>query len=534
MPDSTQYNTFVQKSVTACKEAFRVKTRVAKIIRQRKKKIAARIDRNTYPTHHGPVLNTPNIEYDLSERDRGMAYGGIGLIQKMVKQLELEQIINQSVHVFKIHNPYYESDHVLNIAYNLLCQGECLEDIERLRNDEAYLDALGAVRIPDPTTEGDFCRRFDAEQIHCLQDAINQARTRVWQQQDPAFFEQAIIDGDGTIAPTTGECKQGMDMSYKGIWGYHPLVISLANTQEPLFLVNRSGNQTSSSGAAAYYNQAAALCQQAGFRSIRFRGDTDFSQTAYLDDWDTQKILFNFGIAAMPNLVEKAEGLAETDWELLERKPKYTVKTQTREKPLNVKAQIIKAREYKNLKLQCEHVAEFDYRPTLCRKTYRMVVLRKNISVEKGDQVLFDEIRYFFYITNDRQMSAEEIVFDANQRCHQENLLEQLKNGAHSMRMPIDTLESNWAYMVMASLAWSLKSWVGLLLPTGGRWASRRIEEKSAVMRMEFKQFCHYFIHLPCQIIQSGRRVVYRILGWNKYLPVLLRAFESFGRPLRC
>ena len=452
----------------------------------------------------------------------------------MVKHLQLDQIINQNVRVFKIHNPYYESDHVLNIAYNILCQGDCLEDIERLRNDEAYLDALGAVRIPDPTTAGDFCRRFDTDQIKHLQDAINQARVKVWKQQDLSFFKQAIIDGDGTIAPTTGECKQGMDISYKGIWGYHPLVVSLANTQEPLFVVNRSGNQTSSSGAVAYFNQAAALCQQGGFESIRFRGDTDFSQTAYLDDWDDRNILFNFGIAAMPNLVEKAEALPETAWEPLERKPKYTVKTQPREKPVNVKEQIIKARKFKNLHLQCEAVAEFNYQPTLCKKPYRMVVLRKNISVEKGEEVLFDEIRYFFYITNDRQMSNAEIVFDANQRCHQENLLDQLKNGVHSMRMPVETLESNWAYMVMASLAWSLKSWVGLLLPTQGRWSLRWLQEKAEVMRMEFKQFCHYFIHLPCQIIQTGRRVVYRILGWNQYLPVLLRAFEGFCRPLRC
>lgn len=511
-----------------------MKKRIPKIIRKRKQKIAKRIDRNNYPEHEGPVLNTPNIQYDMSERNQGMAYGGIGAIQMMVKQLQLDQAINENVRVFKIHNPYYESDHVLNIAYNILCQGDCLEDIERLRNNEAYLDALGAIRIPDPTTAGDFCRRFDTGQIQNLQEAINHVRAKVWKQQDPSFFKQAIIDGDGTIAPTTGECKEGMGLSYKGIWGYHPLVISLANTQEPLFLVNRSGNETSSFGAAAYFDQAADLCQKSGFESIRFRGDTDFSQSAYLDDWDSHRYMFNFGIAAMANLVKLAASLPETAWEPLARKLKYIVKTQPRSKPVNVKADIIKARQFKNLRLQCEHVAEFDYKPTLCKKSYRMVVLRKNISVEKGDDVLFDEIRYFFYITNDREMSKTEIVFDANQRCQQENLLGQLKHGVHSMRMPVDTLESNWAYTVMASLAWSLKSWMGLLLPTGGRWATRRLQEKTDVMRMEFKKFCHYFIHLPCQIIQSARRVKYRILGWNQYLPVLLRAFESFRRPLRC
>jgi hypothetical protein len=511
-----------------------VKKRIAKILNKRKKKIKKRIDRSNYPDYEGPVFNMPNIQYDMSERDRGMAYGGMGAMQMMVNQLKLDQIINQNVHVFKLYNPCYESDHVLNIAYNILCQGDCIEDIERLRNDEAYLDAIGALRIPDPTTAGDFCRRFDVLSIELLQKAINEARLKVWKQQPPEFFEEAVIDSDGTLAPTSGQCKEGMDISYKGTWGYHPLVISLAHTQEPLFLVNRSGNQTSSDGAAAFINKAVAVCKKGGFKKIRLRGDTDFSQTAYLDDWDQQGILFNFGFDAMPNLVKKAENLPESLWEPLVRKSKYTVKTEPRQKPANVKQSIVVARNFKNLNLQCEQVAEFEYQPTKCKQSYRVVVLRKNISVEKGDQVLFDEIRYFFYITNDRDMTASEIVFDANQRCNQENLIEQLKNGVRAMRMPVDNLESNWAYMVMASLAWSLKSWYGLLLPTGGRWDSRRQQEKDAVQRMEFKKFTHYFIHIPCQIMRSGRRLTYRILGWNQYLPVLLRAFACFRRPLRC
>ena len=358
-----------------------MKKSIAKKLRQRKRKIRNRLDKRSLPQPLGPMLNPGTIHYDLSERSRGILYGGIGAVQMLVKQLELDQAINHHLSLFKLYNPYFESDHVLNIAYNILCNGECLEDIERLRNDEVYLDAVGADRIPDPTTAGDFCRRFSAEQVEALQDAINEIRLKVWKQQGPEFFAEAIIDADGTIAPTTGECKDGMDLSYQGSWGYHPLVVSLANTGEPLYLSNRSGNSTSSQNAFNYLDKAADLCRAAGFKKIRFRGDTDFSQTRYLDRWDDEGITFVFGINAMPNLVEIAQNLPETAYADLMRPPRYRVKTEPRSKPINIKELIVKQRGYKNIRLQSEQVAEFAYQPGQCRTSYRIVVLRKNLSV---------------------------------------------------------------------------------------------------------------------------------------------------------
>jgi len=511
-----------------------VKKKIAKQLRQRKRKIRNRLDKRTIPEHLGPMFNPGNIHYEISDRNHGVLYGGMGAVQMLVKRLELDEAINRHLHIFKLHNPYFESDHVLNIAYNILCNGQCLEDIERLRNDDVYLDAVGADRIPDPTTAGDFCRRFAVEHVEILQEIINEIRLKVWSQQGPEFFAEAIIDADGTIAETTGECKEGMDISYKGTWGYHPLVVSLANTAEPLYLSNRSGNCKSSEKAAQYLNKAAALSRRAGFRKIRFRGDTDFSQTKYLDGWDDEDITFVFGISAMPNLVKTAENLSEAAWEDLIRSPKHVIKTEPREKPINVKEQIVKERGYKNIRLQSEQVAEFEYRPVKCRKSYRVVVLRKNLSIEKGEAVLFDEIRYFFYITNDCKASRAEVVGDANNRCNQENLIEQLKNGVHAMRMPVEDLVSNWAYMVMASLAWNLKAWYALLLPAKGRWHEKHKQEKRKVLRMEFKKFRNFFILLPCQIVKTGRKLVYRLLGWNEYLDVFFRAVTSFQRPLRC
>jgi hypothetical protein len=218
-------------------------------------------------------------------------------------------------------------------------------------------------------------------------------------------------------------------------------------------------------------------------------------------------------------------------WRPLRRPARYPVKTQPRERPDNVKEAVVVARGFENRRLQAEEVAEFNYRPTACRKTYRMVVVRKNISVAKGEQLLFDEVVYFFYLTNDWVSEAEELVFAANDRCDQENLLAQLAGGVRALRAPVDNLESNWAYMVMTALAWNLKAWWALTLPERpGRWQERHRAEKRWVLRLEFKTFVNAFVHLPCQIIRTGGKLVYRLLGWNPHQPIFFRLVDV----LRC
>lgn len=504
-----------------------------KKLQKKKAHIQRRLKRRNWKAQEKPMFRAKNIQYDISDKMRAIDAGGIGLIHKMVLKLGLVKAINKNLELLKVHLPYHESDHVLNIVYNILSGGTCLEDIELRRNDEVYLDALGAETIPDPTTEGDFCRRFEETDIETLMNVFNETRLKVWSMQPKSFFEEAIIDGDGTLAETTGECKEGMDLSYKGIWGYHPLLISLANTQEPLYLVNRSGNRPSYEGAYKYFDRAIELCRKAGFQKITLRGDTDFSQSKHLDRWHEQGVEFVFGTGGWPNLVKIADSIEESEWKPLERAEKYKVKTLPRKKPENVKERIIIEREYKNLKLQSEEIAEFEYSPTKCKNTYRMVVLRKNISVEKGENLLFDNIKYFFYITN-KKVKAREIVFSSNKRCNQENLIEQLKNGVRALKMPVDNLVSNWAYMVMASLAWSLKAWFALYLPEKGRWKKKHKKEKNEVLRMEFKKFVNAFVRIPAQLVITGRRLIFRLLAYNPFQHIFLRAVDTITRPLRC
>lgn len=502
-----------------------MKSSIQKHLAKGKRRIEQRLDKTKFDGVC-PVLSASNIHYETSEKTHAIAAGGLGLIHTMVTGLGLDAAINQEVPIFKVYRPYSESDHVLNIAYNILAGGTCLDHLELRRNDEVYLDALGALRIPDPTTAGDFCRRFDEASILRLMDTINQTRLRVWQQQPPEFFAQAVIDGDGSMVETSGQSKQGIDINYKGQWGYHPLIVSLANTCEPLFLVNRSGNRPSHEGAADYFDRAAELCRQAGFRSIRFRGDTDFTQTKYLDRWDDQQdVEFVFGVDARNNLYELAENLPETAWKRLDR-PEREIKTMPRRRPENAKQQIVEEREFEDIRLAAEYVAEFDYQPTACNREYRVVVVWKELEVYQGQAKLFDKDRCFFYITNDREMTAAEIVFDANDRCDQENLIEQQKGGVYALTAPLDNLYSNWAYMVMASLAWSLKAWSALLLPMTPRWRERHAEQKRRLLRMDFATYRNAFINMPAQIVRTGRKIVYRLLAWNPWQGAFFRLFD--------
>jgi hypothetical protein len=483
------------------------------------------------------MFSASNVHYEVADRVRGLGCGGIGVAHLVARQTGLIQALNDNVHVLKVHLPYHESDHVLNIAYNVLAGGKCLDHLELLRNNEAYLDAIGAQRIPDPTTAGDFCRRFESEQqILALMETINEVRLKVWKQQDKEFFGVAVIDVDGTITPTLGERKEGMNISYDGQWGYHPLIISFANTREVLYLLNRPANRPSHERADEYLDRVIALCRRAGFARVVFRGDTDFMQSWKLDEWhQSGYVTFYFGVDARKETIARAEALPQADWRRLERPAAYKIKTQPRAKRDNVKEQVVRDKKFKNFILQWEDVAECKYRPFACKQTYRMIVLRKKISVEQGQEKLFEEYRYFFYITNDLACTAEAVVFEANDRCDQENLIAQLKSGTGSMRNPLDNLHSNWAYMVMSSLAWTLKAWCGLLLPAeSGRWREQHRQEGRSIVRMEFATFVNALMRLPCQIVKSGRRIIYRLLSWNPWVATLLRLAETMRRPMRC
>jgi hypothetical protein len=156
------------------------------------------------------------------------------------------------------------------------------------------------------------------------------------------------------------------------------------------------------------------------------------------------------------------------------------------------------------------------------------VILRKKITVEQGQKTLIPEERYFFYLTNDRESKASDIIFESNARCNQENLIGQLKSGLHAMRMPLDTLESNGMYLVCGCLAWSLKSWLALSIAVNHRQELQR--RRWQLLTMEFRTFIQAMIMIPAQILQSGRRVVVRFLNMNDWSATFFDLVDHFKR----
>jgi len=480
-------------------------------------------------------MSMSRMKLDVSDRINAHGVGGLGLIHQMVQRIGLPAAIDSRLKLLKIHRPYLESDHVFAIAYNTLAGGASLEDMERQRKNEALLDNLGARTLPDPTTAGDFCRRFKTGgNVDVLMDAINDVRVKLWRNQAADFLEEAVIDGDGSIVETTGECKEDMSLSYKGTWGSQPLLISLANTQEPLFLVNRTASAQSAAGAAEYYDRAIEVCRQAGFKKIRARGDTAFSQSEHLDRWDGDGVQFVFGFQYARGLHPRIEAIADEEWTALERPPKAVAATGPRTRPENVKQRVVSEKGYKDLRLKSEAVAEFEHKPSKCKKTYRVIVLRKELETYRGQELLFEEYRYFLYITNDWELTTHEIVRESNLRCGQEKLIGELKDKVRSLRAPLGDLVSNWAWMVMSTLAWSLKAWAALSLPRSGRWREKHEEDRTRLLAMGFRNFVESMIRVPVQVIIAARQIRVRLLAWNSEQRLFLRLADVVERPMLC
>ena len=503
----------------------------------RKRRLTRRLDKFNYPDDlTRPMLRATNIEYELAGRAVGTACGGIGLVHQLVRRLGLARSHRPAPALFKIHLPYHESDHVLNLAYNALCGGTCLEDLELRRQDEAYLNALGAARIPDPTTAGDFCRRFTREDLQDLHEAFDVARRKVWAGQPPEFFACAWIEVDGTLVETAGECKQGIDLSYKGMWGYHPLVLSLANTGEVLRLVNRPGNRPSHEGRGRVVRPEhravprGRLWQNRAARRHRFFTNRAPGSLARARGRDVHLRHGLHARVARPGRRSAKIGLetAETAAEI------------RGEDQAPQAARAVQAASRRTARVQGHspgrRMGGRNAIPAACLQTrYRLIIVRKNLTVSEPRQGrLFDDYRYFFYITNEGRADDARPDRVLGQRPLQSREPSgAVEQGAGVVRAGGQAAEQRGLHADdLAGL--EPQGLVGAAAARAG-WAMARAKPgtEAAIAEAGVPHVRQQLVRIPCQVVRTGGKLVLRLLAYNEWQRAFFQLAEQLG-PLRC
>lgn len=483
---------------------------------KRKQEIADRLEYHP-ESSKTPVFDPGTLHYEISDRIKATSTGGIGMIHQLVRFLGIPEQIDSRLHLLKQHLPYHESDHLLNLIYNFVCGGDCLDDIELLRNNPAYLEALGTRRIPDPTTAGDFLRRMGYDDNLELMNILNDINNLAWKLIETAK-DNAILDIDSKVEETYGECKEGLDMSYKGQWGFHPLVVTESTTSTHVGFAFRSGNAASAGSDADWLIDYSIDRVTPLFNRVFLRGDSAFSLTYKFDSLDKRNVGFCFGYKSTAGLTAHADSLQQSSWKRFHKQQKPKSESyRPRKRKTRVKEKKVRERGYRYITTEREFVAEFPYQPNKCGQVYRMIVLRKEIRVEKGQLRFENEFRDFFYITNIQDMSPAEVVEFIRDRCNHENLLQQLSGGVHALKTPTCEFNANRAFMLLGAFSWNLKSWLAFNIQDA--------EKRNILRRMKYKKFVREIIYLPAQILRTGRRTVIRLLHVNDWTVELHKTF---------
>ncbi len=482
-----------------------------------------------WPEAIGPVFCNRQVRVKIEQRGKITPYGGLALAHDLAMRLGLDRDINRSIPLLKINLPYFESDHILTHVYNLYVGGHCIEDIANLQHNDAVKHLLGACRIPDPSTAGDFLRRFHQPHLEAFQAVIDRAREKAWRQMPRCRKQVATMDLDSTIKEVYGQCKQGADFSYNGKWSYHVLLATLAETNEPLRTINRPGNTASAEGAAQVLHEVLPMVKR-HFGKVFVRGDSKFYQHGIIAECEQYGAGFALVMDGYAVLHEMADSLPKSAWKPFsahraDQVAQAAANKKTRRKRRRLRAKRARQRGYQNLATTRQWVAEFDYtiprgtkstQAGVAGRTYRVVVKCQQVDVGEGQEYLFTEYRYRFVITNisRSEMDAAEVFCFAYGRCDQENIIEQFKNGIAAMGMPTGELLANGAFLMAGQLAWCLRSWLSALaLP-------------KETTRWEWKWFRQAFVYIAAKITHGARQAKVYLAGSHRFAEHLVIAWQ--------
>lgn len=442
-------------------------------------------------------VRLPKVHAELEPSDT-TALGGLALASRLLSRLGAHQVFARHLKLLRVPKRYRDSDHVIAQILNLFAGGSCLEDLAQLQCSESIRRLLGAPSLPDPTTSGDFLRRFDRDQLAALDSAMEDLQRAAWKHsRGRRVLEQGIVDLDSHVHHVYGDKKGGTDFTYKGGFGYHPLIASLAGTGEVLRAINRPGNTPSAKGAADCLREIFPLLESR-FRTVLVRGDSAFAQQSVYDACEEAGHFFAMVSAQQVNFTAIAEEITPSAW-----KPFHTKESrkggETRKKRKNVRRSRCRARKKRDMNLKRQWVAEVDYRPARSTSSYRLIVRKQKIQTAGRGGELFDEYRYRYVLSNlPKSVGTEAVVRLTYGRCDQEKVIEQLKNGVSAFRMPLGQEHANAAFLKIAAIAHNLKAWLAqIVLP----------EE---CVRWEWKRFRHSFVYVAARVVRSARQVVVR------------------------
>ena len=474
-----------------------------------------------WPETAGRVMRHPLLHLESDPRGEMTHYGGLVLAQQFVRRFRVAQRIDEALKLFKRHAPYHESDHVLALTYTLYADGACLEDQAALQGSAAVCKLVGACRIPDPTTAGDFLRRFKTpEAVEQLSGVIDEVQEAAWSSMPRGVrrhrrkHDIALVDLDGHVKPLYGEQKEGADFSYDGRWSYQPLVVSLAGSGECLGVVNQPGSARPSDAAAGGLRAVLPRVKR-HFRNAIVRGDTDFDRSDVFQAAIDSGAYFAIGGRVYGNRAALAQAICNRDWERFIPRAQRRASSETARhgRTPNYRAHKADERGFRRLRTIEQWVAEISYQPQGLGSPCRMIVRRIRIEEKDGQGALFEYFRYRLVLTNlPRSYTPREIVDLTYQRCDQENTIEQFGEGIAGWRMPVAEFLGNSAWLQIARLAWNLGKWIAqLALP-------------SEVVRWEWKRFRRHFVYVAAKVLKTGRRLIVRLAGSHRHLPELLTA----------
>jgi hypothetical protein len=398
----------------------------------------------------------PQKVYYKSSQDTITSFSGLKFIADIAHKLGIFKGLERCT-VKKRNRGIPVGDFVMSLVYTLLAGGSHLSDLEELRSEAATRDHLYGLDVPAPTTASEYLAKFTTGHIKQLEGAIRDAlRTaaRMIGGDTPI-----TLDLDSSIFPVFGYFKEGARYGYSKVKGLHPLLCFWAQKRLLVGVRLRSGNKTSAHGATSFLREC--LSRLPDRRTIRLRMDAGFYCRDIITYLLKKSIQFSISAKLTSALRRAIEGIGEKCW-----RP-YPWEDGT-------------------------EWTEIAYQPHGWPRSFRMIV--KRTPFYQGDQRVIGEFLYSPVITNHRG-AAPSILKHHLARGGAENYIEEFKNGLGARLLPSGRFNANWAWLVIAQLAYNLAQWFKLLvLPAK--------EYHHQLKKLRLHWFC-----VAGRLIHSARRI---------------------------